>query len=236
MNEDQLELLRRAKKGNKAACDQLIRLNTPLVWSIARRFFGRGCEPDDLFQLGCIGLLKAICGFEESFGTHFSTYAVPKIGGEIKRFLRDDGMIKVSRTLKENATKVAQAKAAFEKERGREAHLSEIALATGLDMGEIAACLDACLYTYSLDAETEDGLSLSGTLAGENYEEQTVEKIAVKEVLARLPERQRAVIALRFFKDMTQQKVAEALGMTQVQVSRTEKRALLMIRQMLITK
>lgn len=216
------------------ACDeQMVRDNAALIWSVVRRFFGRGVEADDLYQLGCIGFLKALRGFDPSYGTQLSTYAVPKIAGEIKRFLRDDGLVKVSRGMKEQGARITQARIALERELGREPRLSELSAATGLDAAEIAACEQAGLHAFSLDtALTDDGFSLADVL-GENNDEQMVEHLALRDALARLPELMRAVVALRYFRDMTQQRTAALLGISQVQVSRLEKRAISEIRRYL---
>lgn len=216
------------------ACDeQMVRDNAPLIWSVVRRFLGRGVEADDLYQLGCIGFLKALRGFDPSYGTQLSTYAVPKIAGEIKRFLRDDGIVKVSRGLKEQGVRIAQARAALERELGREPRLSELSAVTGLDAAEIATCEQAGQHAFSLDTSmTDDGFSLADVL-GESREEQIVEHLALREAMSRLPELMRAVVALRYFRDLTQQKTAELLGISQVQVSRLEKRAIGEIRQYL---
>ena len=216
------------------ACDeQMVRDNAALIWSVVRRFLGRGVEADDLYQLGCIGFLKALRGFDPSYGTQLSTYAVPKIAGEIKRFLRDDGLVKVSRGMKEQGARITQARIALERELGREPRLSELSAATGLDAAEIASCEQAGLHAFSFDTVlTDDGFSLADVL-GEDNNEQMVEHLALREALARLPELMRAVVALRYFRDMTQQKTAALLGISQVQVSRLEKRAITEIRRYL---
>lgn len=214
--------------------EQLLRNNAALIWSVVHRFTGRGCEQEDLFQLGCIGFVKAVQGFDPSFGTQFSTYAVPKIAGEIKRFLRDDGMIKVSRSLKENAARVFAAQESFERRQGRAPHLSELAALTGLSPEEIAQSAATPQEPCSLDAELgEDGFSLYSLISEEGGEENLVERIDLREAVATLDEQQQMVIVLRYFRDMTQQKVAQALGITQVQVSRLEKRACQALRRYL---
>ncbi len=232
--EERSELIRRAQQGDKQAMERLVEQNSPLVWSVARRFFGRGVDSDDLFQLGCIGLLKAVEGFDAAFDTQFSTYAVPKIAGEIRRFLRDDGMIKVSRSVKEAQSKVAQARQRLSEQLGREPRLSELAEATGIPPEEIAAGETACQSAVSLNAEIgEDGFRLMDICPAEDDEEARVERMAVKSAVQQLPERERAVILLRYFRDMTQQKTAQALGVSQVQVSRLERRAIQRIRTIL---
>ncbi len=215
--------------------DELIARHTPLIWSIVRRFFGRGTEPDDLFQIGCIGFIKAVRGFSAEYGTQFSTYAVPKIAGEIKRFLRDDGMIKVSRTLKEHVTKVRSATERFELQYGRTPHISELCELTGLSIEEIAACNDGVPETYSLDASLgQDGdFNMHQVLHTDDEERHTVDRLMLHAEIERLDPKQRAVLIMRYFRDMTQQSTADALGISQVQVSRLEKRALSTIRMMI---
>ncbi len=212
---------------------RLVEQNAALIWSVVRRFTGRGVEPDDLFQLGSIGFIKALRGFDPAYGTRLSTYAVPKIAGEVKRFLRDDGMIKVSRSVKENAARIGAARARLESQRGGEVRLSDLCAATGLSADEIAVCEGAGAGAFSLDADIgEEGFTLKDVL-GEGMEEQLVENIALRQALERLPERERSVLALRFFRDFTQQKTADALGISQVQVSRVERRALVRLREIL---
>lgn len=218
-------LLLRAKSGDNMAMDKLIQDNSALIYSVVKRFIGRGVEAEDLYQLGSIGFVKAVRGYDLSFGTQFSTYAVPKITGEIKRFLRDDGIVKVSRGVRENISKINAAQAAFIKSEGREPRISDLARLTGLQAEEIAFCIDAPTTTVSLDAEMSEGFSLYDTLQSSYDEQKLVERIALKEAIAQLDELWRKIILLRYFKGLTQQKTAEVLGMTQVQVSRIERRA-----------
>jgi len=161
MTAEQTDDLRLAKSGDREAAQRLIENNSGLIWSIARRFFGRGVEADDLYQLGCVGFLKAVEGFDESFGTQFSTYAVPKISGEIRRFLRDDGAVKVSRGVKEKAQSIKTARCALEQRLGREPTVSELSEATGFEPADIAATETAVGPTESLQRETgEEGFTL----------------------------------------------------------------------------
>ena len=220
------ELLKAAAQGDEQACEQMLRENSGLIWSIVRRYYGRGVEPDDLYQLGCLGFIKAIKGFNFAFGTQFSTYAVPKIAGEIRRFLRDDGAVKVSRSMKERAQGIRTARTRLEQTLGREPTLSELAAETGLEPEEIAAAETATGPTESLQRENgETGFTLEHTLGDYEQETRMVEYADLREALRRLPERERQVIALRFYHGLTQQRAAGLLHISQVQVSRLERRA-----------
>ena len=225
-------LLRAARDGDREAAERLVRENSGLIWSVARRFFGRGADAEDLYQLGCVGFLKAIAGYDEGYGTQFSTYAVPKISGEIRRFLRDDGAVKVSRTLKERAAAVRSARTALEQRLGREPYLSELAAETGLTPEDIAAAETAAAPAESLQRESgEDGFTLEQVLGGGDETEHIIERISLREAVAKLPERERKVIALRYYHDMTQDAAARVLGVSQVQVSRIERRAISALRE-----
>ena len=229
------ELLEAARNGDNRACEQVLEENNGLIWSVVRRYYGRGVEPDDLYQLGCLGFLKAVRGFDPAFGTQFSTYAVPKIAGEIRRFLRDDGAVKVSRGLKERGVSVRGARARLWGELGREPLLSELAEATGLTPEEIAAAETAAEPVLSLQAETgEGGLTLEGMLSGGGMEEGLVERLALRSALEQLPERERQVILLRYYRGLTQARSAKVLGVSQVQVSRLERRAVDRLRQLML--
>ena len=228
-------LLQAARLGDDAACEQVLEENNGLIWSIVRRYYGRGVEPDDLYQLGCLGFLKAVRGFDPAFGTQFSTYAVPKIAGEIRRFLRDDGPVKVSRSLKERAATIWAARNRLEATLGREPTLSELALDTGLTPEDIAAAETAAGPVVSLQAETgEGGLTLEGLLSGGNEEEQLVERLALRTALRRLPEREQQILLLRYYRGMTQTDTARVVGVSQVQVSRLERRVLGKLREELL--
>ena len=227
MNAAQEELLLLAKTGDRDAGERLIIENSGLIWSIARRYFGRGVDPEDLYQLGCLGFLKAVEGFDTAFGTQFSTYAVPKIAGEIRRFLRDDGMIKVSRSLKERAAMIRQTRQKLTNALGREPTLSELSAETGLLPEEIASAETATGATESIQKRSgEDGFALEDVLTEGEMEEKIVERIALREAIASLNEREQMVIRLRFFHGLTQDKTAKILGVSQVQISRIEKKAL----------
>ena len=220
------EELALAREGDRAAAERFLCANSGLIWAVVRRYYGRGVEPDDLYQLGCLGFLKAVRGYEPDFGTQFSTYAVPKIAGEIRRFLRDDGSIKVSRTLKERGMAVRAVRARMVVELGREPTLSELAAEMGLEAEEIAAAQTATEEVASLQAQTgESGLTLEGLLSSGGMEEQVLERLALRTALSRLPEREQSVLLLRYYKGLTQVQTAKVLGISQVQVSRLERRA-----------
>lgn len=228
-----MELLRAAQAGDRDACEQAVLENNGLIWSIVRRYYGRGVEPDDLYQLGCLGFLKAVQGFDFSYGTCFSTYAVPKIAGEIRRFLRDDGTVKVGRTIREQAQLLYTQRERLRHDLGREPVLSELAEATGLTVEEIARTETATEAPESLQQELADGLTLEGTLGTDAPEESLVEKLALREAIDRLPEKERMTILLRYFKGLTQERTARVLGVSQVQVSRLERRGLRRLRELL---
>lgn len=226
------ELIRLAQDGDRDAAERLVTENSGLIWSIARRFIGRGVETEDLYQLGCMGFLKAVEGFDTAFGTQFSTYAVPKISGEIRRFLRDDGAVKVSRSLKEHAATIKGVRNKLTGLLGREPTIQELSDQTGLTPEEIALAETATAATESIHQETgEDGFCLENILTDTESEERMVEKIALRQAVERLPERERMVIQLRYFHCLTQQRVAKVLNVSQVQVSRIEKKALEKIRE-----
>ena len=226
-----LELLRAAQKGDRDACEQAVIENNGLIWSVVRRYYGRGVEPDDLYQLGCLGFLKAVQGFDFDYGTCFSTYAVPKIAGEIRRFLRDDGTLKVGRSIREKAQTLYSIRERLRHELGREPFLSELSEAAGMTPEEIAEIDLATDTPESLQQETADGLTLEGMLGTEAPEEKLVEKIALREAIDQLPEKERMTILLRYFKGLTQEQTARVLGVSQVQISRLERRGLERLRK-----
>ena len=225
------ELIAQAQKGDKTASEMLVKENSGLIWSVARRFLGRGAEGDDLYQLGCLGFLKAVEGFDLEYGTQFSTYAVPKISGEIRRFLRDDGPVKVSRTIKEQAATIKITRSQLTNSLGREPTISEISEQTGFSPEEIAVAETATAATESIQRETgEDSFSLEDVLTDTQTEDIMVEKISLRQAISALPERERAVIQLRYFHGLTQERVARVLAVSQVQVSRIEKKAISILR------
>lgn len=234
MTQSMDELIARAQAGDRAASEQLVVENSGLIWSIARRYFGRGAEPDDLYQLGCVGFLKAIAGFDTQFGTQFSTYAVPKIAGEIRRFLRDDGAVKVSRSIKERAGTIKQARERLTGELGREPSVSELSAELDLSPEEIASAETATACAESIQRESGDeGFSLEDVLCTTGEEDRLLERLALREALQKLTERERLVIDLRYFHALTQERVAKIIGVSQVQVSRIEKKALLSLKNYL---
>ena len=205
--------------------------NAGLIWSVAKRFLGRGADAEDLYQLGCLGFLKAVDGFDPEFGTQFSTYAVPKISGEIRRFLRDDGAIKVSRSVKERSVAIRQMRSRLSSALGREPSIQELAEHLGLTAEDIALAETATMEVESINRECgEEGFTLENILTDTESEERMVEKIALKQAIGRLPERERTVIQLRYFHSLTQERVARVLAVSQVQVSRIEKKALQLLR------
>ena len=226
------ELIHRAQNGDREASERLVTENAGLIWSVAKRFLGRGTEAEDLYQLGCLGFLKAVEGFDLEFGTQFSTYAVPKISGEIRRFLRDDGAIKVSRSLKERSAAVRSARALLGSALGREPSLKELSDHLGLAPEDIAQAEAATREVESIHRECgEEGFTLENILTDTESEERMLEKIALRQAIAELPEREKCVISLRYFHGLTQDRVAKVLNVSQVQVSRIEKKAIGMLRE-----
>lgn len=231
MTERMTALLRRASDGDRTAESALVEENSGLIHTIARRYYGRGLEPEDLYQLACVGFIKAVRGFDPALGNEFSTYAVPKIAGEIRRFLRDDGAVKVSRAVKERAMRVRRIQSELESRLGRSPGVSELAAAAGLTPEEVAACEQAEVSVDSLERELSGGGRLGDLIGDEGMEERTCLYLSLEEALKTLPERERQVIALRYARDMTQQQVSRIIGVSQVQVSRIEKHAIAMLRQ-----
>lgn len=253
---DTIELLKKSRDGDREARNQLVEENIGLVWNIVKRFMGRGYEAEDIFQIGCIGLIKAIDHFDFSYDVKFSTYAVPMITGQIKRFLRDDGMIKVSRTLKENGWKVSQAQEVLRQELGRNATVDEIAAATELEPGEIVLAMEANREVGTIDRTLyqeggkempliEQVIQMPGNHMGhvvgteapvgietrDPEKEEVLNHMLIKQLLQGLGERERQLIEYRYFDEMTQSEVAEKLNISQVQVSRLEKKILLQMRK-----
>jgi RNA polymerase sporulation-specific sigma factor len=228
-DEEVKKLIKQSQQGDQQARDRLVNCNIRLVWSVVQRFLGRGYEADDLFQIGCIGLLKAVDKFDLSYEVKFSTYAVPMIIGEIQRFLRDDGTLKVSRSLKEMANKVRRAKDELSKRLGRMPTIVEIADEIGVTPEEVVFAQEANRAPSSIHETVfendGDPITLMDQIADQD-EGKWFDKIALKEAISKLSERERLIVLLRYFKDQTQSEVAERLGISQVQVSRLEKKIL----------
>ena len=234
MSEALYEAIRAAQAGDREAAGKLVEENAGLIWSVARRYFGRGADPEDLYQLGCVGFLKAVEGYDESYGTRFSTYAVPKISGEIRRYLRDDGTVKVSRGIKEQAAQIRAARTTLEQRLGREPTITELARETGFTPEDIAYVETATGPAESLQRESgEAGFTLEHVLGDYAAEERMVEYVALRAMIEKLPEREWQVVALRYYHGMTQQNCARVMRVSQVQISRLERRAVELLRQWL---
>ena len=227
---DTLTLINRAHQGDKLARDKILIENTGLIWSIVRRFLNRGHEGEDLFQIGCIGMLKAIDRFDTEFDVAFSTYAVPMIAGEIRRFIRDDGIVKISRKIKENQMKIIHQREIYINEKKQEPTIEELEKVCDLTKEEIVMAIDASRNVESIDKEmySKDSAYTLMDLAEDdtNIEETVLNKIMVQQLMDMLERKERKIINLRYFKNKTQSQVAKEMGMTQVQVSRLEKKIL----------
>ena len=227
---DTLTLINRAHQGDKLARDKILIENTGLIWSIVRRFLNRGHEGEDLFQIGCIGMLKAIDRFDTEFDVAFSTYAVPMIAGEIRRFIRDDGIVKISRKIKENQMKIMHQREIYINEKKQEPTIEELEKVCDLTKEEIVMAMDASRNVESIDKEmySKDSAYTLMDLAEDdtNIEETVLNKIMVQQLMDMLESKERKIINLRYFKNQTQSQVAKEMGMTQVQVSRLEKKIL----------
>jgi len=228
-----LALLARAQEGDNEAAEQLIKENSGLIWSVVKKFTKRGYELDDLFQIGAIGLLKCIRKFDTSFDVKFSTYAIPMIIGEIKRFLRDDGMIKVSRPMKELATKARYVTEMLTARHGRSPTINELATEIGVSSEELTIAMEAGHDVESLHATIYQGdgspiflIDKIARTSGTNDSDKAINILALKQLIERLKPKERQVIILRYFQDKTQMEVAKLIGVSQVQVSRIEKKVL----------
>ena len=234
-HEDQLRLLRAAKNGSESAREELILRNAGLVKSIAKKFIGRGVDFDDLMQLGYIGLYKSVCNFDESYGVRFSTYAVPLILGEIRRFLRDNGMVKVSRSLVELRSKALACSSMLAEKLGRDPSMEEISCELGVSVDEVLLALESGQQTVSLNEpvfdDGEKGVRFVDTLADRDDSAQNIEMIMLKDMISKLETRERQLMVLRYFLDKTQTETAKALGISQVQVSRLEAKVLTKLRK-----
>ncbi|MCC8163167.1 MAG: SigF/SigG family RNA polymerase sporulation sigma factor [Lachnospiraceae bacterium] len=238
--EDTMVLIERSHHGDKTARERLVEENTGLVWSVVRRFAGRGTDSEDLFQIGAMGLIKAIDKFDTSFEVKFSTYAVPMIAGEIRRFLRDDGIVKVSRSLKENSWKIRRETEDFRQKKGRDPTIQEIAELTGLTAEEAVQAMEFRMEVESIyrTAPQSDGSELClldriESQPQDGEKEQLLNRVVLEQLLLDLPERERKLIIMRYLQDRTQTEVAAVLGVSQVQVSRMEKKILRRMREQL---
>lgn len=223
-----IEYIRHAKMGEQSAKETLIEHNVFLIKCIVKRYLGKGVDYDDLFQIGCMGFLKAIAGFDESFGVKFSTYAVPMIAGEIKRFMRDDGVVKVSRTMKQTAKEINVFIEEYVLAHGRQPSVSEIAVKFNMDEAETVFTMGSSKMPLSLQrsADYKDGKEreLMETLPAADDQEDMLDRMLLKGAIETLSDRDKKIIVLRYFRDMTQSEVAERIGVSQVQVSRIENR------------
>lgn len=228
------ELIALCQAGDALAKETILQENSGLIWSVTKRFTGRGTELEDLYQLGCLGFLKAVDGFDPSYGTQFSTYAVPKISGEIRRFLRDDGTVKVSRCIKERAFTIKSAQSQLIQELGREPTVAELSERTGFSAEEIAVAETATASVESIHQNNgNDGFTLESVLSDTDSEERTLEKIALRQAIEKLNEREAMVIRLRYYHGLTQDRISKVLSVSQVQVSRIEKKAIEHLREYL---
>ena len=237
MYENSVEDIIKAKNGNEEAMTKLIDSNSGLIWSIVRRFKDRGYELEDLYQIGSLGFIKSIRRFDTNFEVQLSTYAVPYILGEIKRFIRDDGPIKVSRSIKELCVKIREVQREYMNKKGEEINIEEISRILKVSKEEIAAALDSinCVDSiYDVNYKDEnDGNILDKIPANDETEKNIVDKIVLKDAINKLNEREQKIILLRYFRGSTQCQVAKMLGISQVQVSRIEKKILLDMKEML---
>lgn len=235
MENNTLSLIKKAKEGDKEAEEKLVNSNIGLVWSVARKFNNRGYELEDIFQIGCIGILKAIKNFDESFNVKFSTYAVPLVVGEIKRFLRDDGMVKVSRSLKENAWKAKRTAEQLMKEYGREPTLEEISQVTEIAVEDIVTALEAneeveSIYKSVYQNDGSEIFLVDQIAQTSNKHEEMLNHMLLEQLLEGLQEEEKVLIQMRYFQEKTQVEVAKRMGISQVQVSRMEKKILIRMR------
>lgn len=229
MYENNIEDIEKAQQGNNEAMEKLIENNKGLIWNIVKRFTGRGYETEDLYQIGCMGFIKAMKRFDTSFEVQVSTYAVPYILGEIKRYIRDDGMIKVSRSTKELAIRILELQKQYLAETGEEITIMQISKKLKVPKEEITYALDCLRPVSSIyeESSSDDNRSVMEKIPnGKDEANQIVDKIALKQLIENLEDREKQIILLRFYKDKTQSEVAKVLGITQVQVSRIEKKIL----------
>lgn len=231
--EETLELIRSAQMGDRSACEELVTKNSPLIKSVIRRYKNKGVEYDDLYQLGCVGFIKAVRNFSTQYEVRFSTYAVPMIAGEVKRFLRDDGPIKVSRGTKTTAIKIARFVEEYKRDRGESPTIETIAAQFEIEPQEAVFIMGSGKHPVSIYEKTDDDSSrslLDKLQTGENDEEK-LDRMMLKQVIGELPPRDKKIILLRYFADKTQSEVARALNVSQVQISRLESKILVKLRE-----
>jgi RNA polymerase sporulation-specific sigma factor len=233
-NEDILKLIEKAQNGEIEAKAEILKHNTPLIKSIVRRYTNKQVEYDDLMQLGTLGLIKAINNFDTSFNVKFSTYAVPMIAGEIKRFIRDDGAIKVSRSMKNMSMKFNTFIENYRQEYKKEPTVEEIAQAFNMEKEEVVITMESSHYPISIYQENDDGLSLVDRLSAKGSLDDTIDKMLLKDLISKLDERDKKIIMLRYFRDKTQSEIAMELGVSQVQVSRLEGKIIELLRKELL--
>lgn len=233
-NEDILKLIKEAQEGNNEAKAEILKHNTPLVKSIVRRYTNKQVEYDDLMQLGTLGLIKAVNNFDMSFNVKFSTYAVPMIAGEIKRFIRDDGAIKVSRSMKSMSLKFNAFIERFRQENKKEPRVEDIAKEFDMDREDVVITMESSHYPISLYQENDDGLSLVDRISAKGSLDDTIDKMLLKDLISSLDDRDKKIIILRYYRDKTQSEIADELGVSQVQVSRLESKIIEYMRKELI--
>ncbi|MBC8532395.1 SigF/SigG family RNA polymerase sporulation sigma factor [Gehongia tenuis] len=236
-HEEAIALIKRAQQGDEEASETMVERNIALVKSIVKKFLNRGVDYDDLFQIGCLGLVKAVQNYDLQYNVRFSTYAVPMIAGEIKRFLRDDGMVKVSRSVKEQAFKILAVQEQMKKELGRDPTIQEVATRLEMEPEEAAVALESIRSPVSIFEPVNDGgnsnspVLMMDRIAEDDSGPQVIDRILLRELIAKLSPRERQIIILRFFKDQTQSQIARVLGVSQVQVSRLETKILSKMRE-----
>lgn len=233
MCEEDIQKIEKAQSGDKKALEELIEENNGLIWSIVKRFYGRGHEPEDLYQIGCLGFIKSIKRFNTDFEVKLSTYAVPYMIGEIKRYIRDDGPVKVSRSIKDLGIKIRELQREKMNKQGKEPKIQEIAKELNVDLDDVILAMEATNSVESIEGtkhiNNKDGKSISllDTLSTENNEEESItNKLAIGQLIKDLKDREKEIILLRYYKEKTQAQVAKILGISQVQVSRLERKIL----------
>ena len=233
MCEEDIQKIEKAQSGDKKALEELIEENNGLIWSIVKRFYGRGHEPEDLYQIGCLGFIKSIKRFNTDFEVKLSTYAVPYMIGEIKRYIRDDGPVKVSRSIKDLGIKIRELQREKINKQGKEPKIQEIAKELNVDLDDVILAMEATNSVESIEGtkhiNNKDGKSISllDTLSTENNEEESItNKLAIGQLIKDLKDREKEIILLRYYKEKTQAQVAKILGISQVQVSRLERKIL----------